>query len=85
MASKRCKTENSQKLENFVAANTIMARVSMILWANIEILKIPKKLLIVLDLPKRGSKSFPYGLKNSRKPLAKSGGFFCEGLLKLYY
>jgi hypothetical protein len=30
MASKRCKTENSQKLENFVAANTIMARGFMI-------------------------------------------------------
>jgi len=30
MASKRCKTENSQKLENFVAANTITVRGSMI-------------------------------------------------------
>jgi len=30
MASKRCKTENSQKLENFVAANTIMARSAII-------------------------------------------------------
>jgi len=30
MAPKRCKTENSQKLENFVVANTIMAQGSMI-------------------------------------------------------
>jgi hypothetical protein len=30
MAPKRCKTENSQKRENFMVANTIMARGSMI-------------------------------------------------------
>jgi len=30
MAPKKCKTENSQKLENFVVANTIMARAFMI-------------------------------------------------------
>lgn len=30
MALKKCETENSQKLENFVAANTIMARSAII-------------------------------------------------------
>jgi hypothetical protein len=31
MAPKRCKTENSQKRENFMVANTITVRVSMTL------------------------------------------------------
>lgn len=30
MAPKKCKTENSQKRKNFMVANTIMARGSMI-------------------------------------------------------